>query len=193
MYKGMKKIILDLCGGTGNWSKYYLEADYDVRLITLPEYDVRLYVPPSAVYGVLAAPPCTEFSFAKHFHGVGNYSHDFIGGLSVVDACLRIIMVSKPTFWVLENPKGYLRRFLGNPQLTFEPWWYGDNYRKVTELWGNFNVPTRTVMKRPTGLIKFSMLKSSEIYPELYGKLSRQERRAITPEGFARAFFEANR
>jgi hypothetical protein len=33
-----KKIILDLCGGTGSWGKPYREAGYDVRLITLPEY-----------------------------------------------------------------------------------------------------------------------------------------------------------
>lgn len=41
-----KKIILDLCGGTGSWSKPYKEAGYDVRLITLPEYDVLSYEPP---------------------------------------------------------------------------------------------------------------------------------------------------
>ena len=41
----MEKIILDLCGGTGAWSKPYREAGYDVRLITLPE-DVRVYIPP---------------------------------------------------------------------------------------------------------------------------------------------------
>ena len=35
-----KKIILDLCGGTGAWSKPYKDAGYDVVLITLPRYDV---------------------------------------------------------------------------------------------------------------------------------------------------------
>ncbi len=30
-------IILDLCGGTGSWSKPYKDAGYDVRVITLPE------------------------------------------------------------------------------------------------------------------------------------------------------------
>lgn len=55
------KIILDLCGGTGSWSRPYKAAGYDVRVITLPEYDVRTYVPPDNVYGILAAPPCTEF------------------------------------------------------------------------------------------------------------------------------------
>ena len=36
------------------------------------------------------------------------------------------------------------------------------------------------------------MLKTKDIAPEMYGKLTRQERRAITPAGFAKAFFEAN-
>ena len=58
------KIILDLCGGTGSWSEPYKKAGYDVRVITLPYYDVRYYEPPENVYGVLAAPPCTHFSLA---------------------------------------------------------------------------------------------------------------------------------
>jgi hypothetical protein len=36
-----QKIILDLCGGTGAWSRPYAEAGYDVRNITLPDYDVQ--------------------------------------------------------------------------------------------------------------------------------------------------------
>ena len=40
------KIILDLCGGTGAWSKPYKDAGYDVQIITLPDNDVRLYIPP---------------------------------------------------------------------------------------------------------------------------------------------------
>lgn len=56
------KIILDLCGGTGAWSRPYTEAGYDVRIITLPEHDVRYYKSPRKVYGVLAAPPCKAAS-----------------------------------------------------------------------------------------------------------------------------------
>ena len=41
----MRPIILDLCGGSGSWSKPYVEAGYDVRLITLPDYDVTTYTP----------------------------------------------------------------------------------------------------------------------------------------------------
>lgn len=82
----MQKIILDLCGGTGAWSRPYKEAGYDVRKITLPIYDVRDYSPPDNVYGILAAPPCTEFSLAK-----GNAARDFVSAMEVVKACLNII------------------------------------------------------------------------------------------------------
>jgi hypothetical protein len=187
----MIKIILDLCGGTGAWSQPYKKAGYDVRIITLPD-DVRLYAPPDNVYGILAAPPCTEFSYAKHFHGHGNYQHDFVSGLEIVSACMRIILTARPQWWSLENPKGYLSRWLGEPKYIFEPWYFGDIYQKRTCLWGDFTHPEQRVFERPDGLIKFSMLKSKDIYPEYYGKLSRQERRAITPPGFAQAFFEAN-
>lgn len=186
------KIILDLCGGTGSWSKPYVEAGYDVRLVTLPNGDVRTFAPPEDVYGILAAPPCTEFSMAKHFHGKGKYSHDFAKGLETVVACLRIIAMCKPRWWAMENPNGMLKRWMGKEQYRFEPWEFGDAYQKTTLLWGKFSPPLKT-HKKPRGLKKFSMLKSKEIAPEFYGKLDRTVRRSITPHGFAKAFFEANR
>lgn len=186
------RIIIDLCGGTGSWSKPYRETGYNVHLVTLPNMDVREYVPPLGVWGILAAPPCTEFSFAKHFHGKWKYNHDFKAGLAVVDACVRIAWVCRDTlqWWALENPKGYLERWMGKPTMTFDPYEYGDGYQKKTCLWGEFTEPKKCGGKKPK--MKFSMLKSKDIYPEFYGKLSRQERRAITPAGFAAAFFEAN-
>ena len=186
------RIILDLCGGTGAWSKPYADAGYDVRVITLPEHDVRTYIPSENVYGILAAPPCAEFSFAKHFHGQGNYKHNFRAGLEIVSACMRIILTANPKWWAIENPVGYLKNWLGIARFVFSPWQFGDEYQKRTCLWGKFAYPVLSVHKKPDGLIKFSMLKSKDIYPEYYGKLNRQERRAITPPGFAKAFFEAN-
>jgi hypothetical protein len=187
------KIILDLCGGTGSWSRPYKEAGYDVRIITLPEYDVRLYIPPDNVYGILAATPCNEFSIAKHFHGKGNYSHNFLAGLEVASACCRIITTCNPIFYAIENPaNGLLRKWLKEPQYIFNPWEFGDNYQKNTALWGKFNKPQPIVTEKPEGMVKFSMLKSREIYPEYYGIYTRQERRAITPPGFAQAFFKTN-
>lgn len=50
-------VVLDLCGGSGSWSRPFQQAGYDVRLITLPDYDVLTYEPPENVWGILAAPP----------------------------------------------------------------------------------------------------------------------------------------
>ncbi len=188
------KIILDLCGGTGSWAKPWVEAGYDVRTITLPDNDVCLYAPPDNVYGILAAPPCDEFSIAKHFHGKGNYSHNFRAGLEVLSACCRIILTCKPKFYAIENPaNGMMRKWMGEPDMVFQPWQFGDPYQKGTALWGVFQKPIRLTEEKPDGMVKFSMLKSKDIFPEYYGIYTRQERRAITPPGFAQAFYEANK
>jgi len=194
------KIILDLCGGTGAWSKPYKEAGYDVRIITLPDYDVRTYIPPDNIYGILAAPPCDQFSFART---KAKYPRNLKKGMEIVVACLKIIWlcqykIKKDTqkysvlkFWALENPNSMLKWFLGKPIFEFNHYDFGDNYKKRTYLWGWFNNPQKTPIE--CNQVKFDRLLTKEIHPEYYGKLTRQERRAITPEGFAKAFFEANR
>jgi hypothetical protein len=195
------KIILDLCGGTGSWSKPYREAGYDVRLITLPEYDVLTYSPPENVYGILAAPPCTEFSLAKNTR-----PRYFADALKVINACLHIIwqcrIQNKLQFWALENPVGFLRQFIGKPHYTFEQWQFGEAKIKRTDIWGYFNEPVPTVKEYPPELIlmspkgrcnarDWSKINCPPEYKHL--KLSRAALRAITPPGFAAAFFKANK
>ena len=80
------RVILDLCAGSGSWSEPYLQAGYRVIRVTLPETDVRTYVPPVDVWGVLAAPPCGEFSIAKRS------PRDFVSGMEIVNACMRIVL-----------------------------------------------------------------------------------------------------
>lgn len=67
-------LILDLCGGTGAWSKPYRSAGHNVINVTLPDFDVtRWHDYPELttrtargdVWGVFAAPPCTMFSPAQ--------------------------------------------------------------------------------------------------------------------------------
>lgn len=209
-----KKIILDLCGGTGAWSKPYSNSRYDVRNITLPDYDVRNYKPPKNVYGILAAPPCPMFSMARN-DKTTKVKRDFKKGLETVEACLKIIWECRCDkirntetslkFWALENPRGYLRWFLGNPPFTFHPFEYGDPYTKETDVWGIFNIPE----KNPTMPLRFGNygtfvkevehfehLKENQIpdgYKEKTGLKKKSILRSITPSGFAIAFFEANR
>ena len=195
-----KKIILDLCGGTGAWSRPYKVAGYDVRVITLPKWNIYDYVPPKNVYGILAAPPCTQFSFARTNAKI---PRSLLSGMTLVYECLKTIWtcqykLSKDTqkkpplkFWALENPNSMLKWFLGKPAYTFNPYDFGDNYKKNTHLWGCFNEPIKNPIKctKP----KFDKMASKDIHPEQFGKLTRQERRAITPAGFAKAFYEANK
>ena len=92
------KIILDLCGGTGAWSKPYKDDGYDVRLITLPDHDVRLYIPPDNVYGVLSAPPCTHLASSGARWWAAKGESALLDALSTVDACLRIVKVPSEAF-----------------------------------------------------------------------------------------------
>lgn len=200
------KIILDLCGGTGSWSKPYAEAGYDVRIITLPEFDVREYNPPQNVYGVLAAPPCTEFSVLNC--KAEPRERDEAAGLEVVTACLRIIAACRPKWWAMENPRGHLRKYMGKPKLTFQPWHYGEPWTKTTDIWGEFNIPQKAyerwedVPKLPLytrpgrGKPNFAYLHKSawKNIPQLayHEPGTDAEFRAMTPPGFARAFFAAN-
>ena len=125
--------------------------------------------------------------------------------MEIVKACLEIIWFcqEKPVsntakftrlkFWAIENPYyGLLKNFIGKPAFTFDPYEFGDPYKKRTALWGNFNEPKKVCADLKSSLVKFDKLSTKEIHPEFYGKLTRTERRAITPQGFAKAFFEAN-
>jgi len=192
-----KRIILDLCGGTGAWSNPYAEAGYDVRIVTLPYLplfdtqvgDVREFEPPDNVYGILAAPPCTVFSLARQN---AKTPRDFRGGMELVVACLHIIwkcrLNGKPQFWALENPTGYLRQFLGKPPFEFQLWEFGDPGWKHTDLWGYFAFPRKTVTQKPTPRSQREWNKIASI-----GGINRKSIRAITPPCFAKAFFEVNR
>lgn len=182
-----KKIILDLCGGTGAWSKPYKDAGYDVRVIDLKNGDdVRLFEKPrDNVYGILAAPDCTHFAGSGARWWAEKGITALLDGLSVVDACIRIITVCNPVFWALENPVGRLVHYLGDPAMYFHPCDFGDLYTKKTCLWGVFNKPELNPVEPTDG---------SKLW-RLYGGKSEHTKtmRSITPPGFAQAFFKANR
>jgi len=237
----MKKIILDLCGGTGSWAKPYKENGYDVRTLTLPDYDVEEIagfmngtmhfstdnpkcdryleiidlIKNNQVYGILAAPPCTMFSIARN-DKTAKEPRDLKKGIKTVLACLEIIheCLYKPyrisennlKFWAIENPaSGYLDRFLGTPFFVFDPSEYGDNHTKKTALWGMFYPPKKTSKAITKKGDDNNFVKSVEKYfdekkhliPEGYrektGLSMRTVVRSITPQGFAKAFYEANK
>ena len=163
------------------------------------------------VLGILAAPDCTYFS--QSGNAWRRSDEQMLEGLSVVDACFRIAYALKPKFFALENPIGKLKKFIGEPTYKFQPYEFGDMYSKKTYLWGWFNEPKKIPynkedinnfegspslkgekLREPmSGLYYKKLIESGEFQAPSDTDLTRKYFRSITPQGFAKAFFEANR
>lgn len=187
-----KKLILDLYAGTGYWSRPYVEAGYDVQLITLPGWDIRddetlAYCISLQPYGILSACECTKLANSGRCRDKDRSFQDGIGAAELVTRALYVIAMTAPEFWVIENPVGLMTRLLGKPQYSFDPCEFGHDYTKRTYLWGNFVPPFVTKIVKPVPTDKNFIMK-------LGGKSEKTKRlRSTTPAGFAKAFFEANR
>jgi hypothetical protein len=189
----MRGTILSLCDFTGIWSRPYEEAGYRVVRVDLQHgQDVRLLRHLGEhVHGILAAPPCTHFARSGAHLWAAKGEAALIEGLAIVDACLRAVAVYRPVWWCLENPIGRLKDYLGSPAFRCDPCDFGDPWTKRMWLWGHFTPPmplfvsaqpVKVVLEgRPGGRDRTSRLSSRATAA-----------RSATPEGFARAFFEAN-
>jgi hypothetical protein len=210
------KIILQLCADTGSDTMPYREAGYDVRLVGR-DIGVENYHPPENVYGIIANPPCTEFSIAR----TGGKARNPGKGMLLVNECQRVIReAGDVNFWVIENPAtGALKNYFGKPDFVYQPWHFGSPWTKKTALWGKFNIPERVhkeweeVTQNPDLYIRkrnrvqekdrytgkpemHTLHKSSYKFIEEFYCLpepdSDMEFRSLCSQRFAKAFFEAN-
>lgn len=220
-----ERTILSLCDYTGNWSRPYKEAGYPVVQVDLKlGEDARLFKKLDRyVHGILAAPVCTAFSAAGARHWAAKEAEgntQLLEGLALVDACLRIVLVHKPLFWVLENPVGRLKDWIGFHRHTFNPSEYagylGDHvvddskvvkvacdagpYKKGT-LIQNFAWVENAYTKRTCLWGDFNIpmtierpaIHGSMMWAKYGGKSERtKEKRSATPLGFAIAFQKHN-
>lgn len=187
------KTILSLCDFSGAWSRPYEAAGYHVIRVDLQHgQDVRLLRHlGEPVHGILAAPPCNHFARSGAHLWAKKGEAAIIEGLAIADACLRAVAIYRPEWWALENPIGRLKDYLGEPAWKFDPCDFGDPWTKRTWLWGHFTPPlplfsvtARTPCLR--ALVKVNWTDNQS------GQGRGKQRRSETPEGFARAFFEAN-
>lgn len=145
-----EKVILQLCADTGSdtWP-YRNDPEYLVITIGI-EIGVENLIIDAPVWGIVANPVCTEFSRVRHGGDQSKVRRlsepDHEAGMFLVDECIRIIEAcdSSLAWYVIENPaSGELRRYMGDPDYSYEPWWYGSPWTKRTALWGEFRVPER--------------------------------------------------
>jgi len=207
----VKPRIISFCGGSGAWEAPYVDAGYEVINVTLPEHDVRTYkLPGGSIRGILAAPPCNEYSFVKN----EKLKRDLVGADAVLNACRALITEAALhhdlEWWALENPIGHIVSRIGQPQFIFQPWEFGDPWTKRTGIWGDFKLPVKThssweaVTKNPALYVRPGRGKPNMVWLHKSAQASipsfRQFApaandaafRAITPQGFAKAFFKEN-
>jgi hypothetical protein len=122
---------------------------------------------------------------------------DFVEGMETVAACMRIIWQARTRYglqwWALENPRGYLRQFLGKPAYESKAWYYERaDFEKPSDIWGYFNFPKQKYTIRPK--MSYRQIRwQKPMPPKGYEDITdRTAIRSITPAGFARAFFKAN-
>lgn len=191
--------ILSLFDYTGNWP-WYFGTDKRYRVVTVDikhGQDILDYVPPRRVHGILAAPPCTHFSVSgSQYWPVKDADGRTAEALALVMRTLDILYDTRPEFWILENPVGRLRRWMGRPDRYIDPFQFAgysphpeeDRYTKKTGLWGRFELPEA----RPLPAIRASA--QGSWLQRLGGKSERtKELRSATPMGFAKATYLGNR
>lgn len=189
--------LLSLFDHSGNWSKPYRDAGWNVVQVDIKNgidiltFNYRKY---RRFDGILLAPPCTDFSLSgaqywpiKDADGRTAYS------VSLVRKGLEIVDYFNPDFWGLENPLGRISKCvpeLGEPSYWFNPSDYGENYTKRTYLWGKFTPPMPLFTG---GAIGIPVPVQENFIMKLGGKSERtKELRSVTPPGFAKAFYLSN-
>lgn len=151
----MKPIkVLDLYSGLKGWSGPWKERGHKVFCVEIQERwpadhrDIftltRKHLPwkPDIV---LASPPCTAFTVMQ----IGrNWTHDHqpktqsaLDGLALLDRTIEIIEALNPRWYIMENPRGKMRKMPqmeGRERRTVTYCQYGEKRMKPTDLWGKF-------------------------------------------------------
>ncbi len=150
--------ILDLFAGIGGEKRRYLIEERGHEYVTL-DLEARfgctitadiLTMTPDKLSGfdfVWASPPCEAFSVASMGHHWGGGARQYEPktehaklSQEIVAHTVRLIKaINPPCGWMMENPRGVLRKLpcvAGLPRVTVTYCQYGDTRMKPTDLWG---------------------------------------------------------
>ena len=143
--------VLDLFCGLGGFSQAFAESDrwgvttVDIEARFEPDIQADVFDLRPSDFGqafdvVLASPPCTQFSLAasslERFVDAEPQTPDARDAVGLVYHTLGLIRGLSPGFWFVENPQGWLRHIIGDPDGRVTYCQYGTDYMKPTDLWG---------------------------------------------------------
>src|SRR6185503_11293402 len=158
--------VLELFSGTRNFSKVARERRHEVFTVEInPEFKPDLCKDIMEVtadeilekFGrpdiIWASPPCTTFSVAslRHYWINGKPKNEkTLHGIAIVMKTIDLIRQLNPRFFIIENPRGMLRKqdfmkYLPRDTVTYCQ--YGAKTQKPTDLWNNLNHGFRPMCK----------------------------------------------
>lgn len=142
------KLCIDVCAGRGGHSSAFTNTNYEVVTI-----DIERKFKPTIIADVeniplkkdlrpevlLMSPPCDRFTLMSNYWPKPGIKR----ALNIVGACLELVPYLQPKHWCMENPKGRLRWFIGNPHNSVRYSDYDQTYKaqKPTDFWGNIPFP----------------------------------------------------
>jgi len=155
------EVVLEVFSGTESFSKIMRKAGSECFTIDNDPYfkptlckdilKVNLTELPKNITIIWASPPCQAFTVAQ----IGrNWNKDHtpktekaLLGLKLLDKTIEIISLIKPAFWIIENPRGKMRKVI---EPVFKKYaisnyvrntvfycQYGDKRMKPTDLWSD--------------------------------------------------------
>lgn len=142
--------VIDLFSGLGGFSQAFIDRGHEVtrydnneRFKDIPFTiieDVR-NLTPGDLQGadiILAGFPCQHFSYAANrIHWPkGTPTDKTRDWIEFLEWTVQLIKDSEPRYWILENPRGFMRRILGRPSMKTAWCAWGTRYKKPTDLWG---------------------------------------------------------
>ena len=164
-------IVFDFFAGTGSATKAFEDKGHKVIKVELDEYfeaderDILKLTADELIskYGrpdfIWASPPCQKFSvaslwkyWAKSPNGPVPKHPSVYEAIELIKHTLKLIEDLQPKGWVLENPRGMLRKheFMAKyPRTTITYCQYGDTRMKPTDVWGEVEGWVSRPMCRP--------------------------------------------
>jgi len=157
--------VLELFAGSCSFSNVAKEFGYEVITTDIKQnpnnsidYVVDIfnfdYSDLPGIDIVWASPPCTYFSVAsigKHWNKDHTpKSKQALYGIEIVKKTIEIIDYLGPKYWIIENPRGKLRKLNimeDLPRTTVTYCQYGDTRMKPTDLWHNLNWKSKDMCK----------------------------------------------
>lgn len=202
------KTLLSLFDHSGNWAEPFAKGGWnviqwdikhtcdflsthsDINDASADYFYEHIFDNFGTVDGILAAVPCTDFAVSgARWFAEKDANGSTEASVELVWQTLRIIDLCQPDFWVVENPISRIHKLvpeLGRPLYYFNPCDFGEPYTKKTALYGKFNANLKRTPVTPT--------EGSKMWRQYGGKSQRtKELRSVTPKGFAKAFYEANK